>query len=93
VKLRYKQPEANESSELEVPLSLDGEKPAEASRDLKWAAAVAAFGMLLRDSQHKGDASFEMVEELAKSAGTEDPSGRRAEFMDLVRMTKPLCSR
>jgi Ca-activated chloride channel family protein len=92
VKLRYKLPEANESTKLEFPLAIDGDKPAEASKDLQWSAAVAAFAMLLRESQYKGDANFDMIQELAKAGGTDDPSGRRAEFMDLVRLAKALCS-
>ena len=57
---------------------------AEASPDFRFAAAVAGWGMLLRDSEHKGLATFQMVLELAQAAKGDDPFGYRAEFLRLV---------
>ena len=45
---------------------------------------VAEFGMLLRDSAFKGDATYEQVRELARSAMGEDETGYRLEFLQLV---------
>ena len=67
-----------------------GEKVDPASKDLNWAAAVAAYGLILRRSPHRGDANLDMVLELATAAKGEDPTGRRQEFIDLVRKTKAL---
>ena len=61
--------------------------------DFNWAAAVAAFGMILRDSQFRGQANFDMVLELAQGAKGEDKAGRRAEFIELVKTAKALCMR
>jgi secreted protein with Ig-like and vWFA domain/anti-sigma-K factor RskA len=85
VKLRAKRPEGDTSALTEVPLADAGAGFEAASADLRFAAAVAAFGMILRDSEHKGTASLERVEEIAGTAMGSDPGGYRAEFLDLVR--------
>lgn len=101
VKLRYKLPEADASTLVQVPITDAGAaeeaqktKPAGSSparsREFNWAAAVAAFGMILRDSQFRGQASFDMVLELAQGAKGEDPAGRRQEFIELVKAAKAL---
>lgn len=101
VKLRYKLPEADASTLVQVPITDGGAaeevqktKPAGSSparsRDFNWAAAVAAFGMILRDSQFRGQAGFDMVLELAQGAKGEDPAGRRQEFIELVKAAKAL---
>ncbi|QEH32746.1 hypothetical protein OJF2_12250 [Aquisphaera giovannonii] len=68
----------------------DGTPAESASRDLRFAAAVAGFGMLLRDSPHKGDMTFARVEDLAAPAVGDDPGGYRGEFLDLVRSARAL---
>lgn len=102
VKLRYKLPEADTSTLVEVPINdpnspvsgVGSQAPPSArpamSRDFNWAAAVAGFGMILRDSQFRGQASFDMVLELAQGAKGEDKAGRRQEFIDLVKRAKAL---
>jgi Ca-activated chloride channel family protein len=90
VKLRWKQPEGDTSTLLEVPLAEQGGGFDAASVDLRFAAAVAAFGMILRDSEHKGTASLPLVAELAGSALGRDDGGYRAEFLDLVRRAEAL---
>lgn len=85
VKLRYKLPDENRSSRLTYVLQDDGRWLSETSDDFRWAAAVAEFCMLLRDSEHLGmDASFEQVIELARGARSRDRSGDRAEFIKLA---------
>ncbi|MBM3954058.1 MAG: VWA domain-containing protein [Planctomycetes bacterium] len=86
VKLRYKQPEGRDSVEREFPLVDAGGSFDSASDDLRFASAVAAFGMLLRDSAHAGDATLPRVAEIAGGAIGADPGGLRAEFLDLVRL-------
>jgi Ca-activated chloride channel family protein len=63
---------------------------ARASQDLRFGAAVALFGMLLRDSPYRGDADYELVQELARGALGRDESGYRAEFIRLVALARDL---
>jgi Ca-activated chloride channel family protein len=82
LKLRYKQPDGDTSKLLTFPvrdLSF-----ARADEDFKFTTAVAAFGMLLRDSPHKGHTNFDSVLELAEEGRGTDPHGYRQEFIDLV---------
>ncbi len=88
LKLRYKEPEGRESKLLEFPLVDSRSCFAGASDDFRFAASVAAFGMLLRGSCHAGDATLAAVEEYAAGALGEDPQGSRAEFLDLVRRAR-----
>ncbi len=84
VKVRYKQPDEDESQLLTQHLRGEVSKIDEASRDLRFAAAVATFGMLLRDSPHHGEADWELAAKLARGALGDDPHGDRAEFLYLV---------
>ncbi len=90
LKLRYKQPDGDASKLIERPVTDIGESWAEASDDFRFAAAVAGFGMLLRDSPHKGKATYDSILELAGKALGEDPRGYRKEFLDLVSAAKKL---
>ena len=82
VKLRYKLPDANTSRWLDhvVPSS----RFHSPSTDMRFAASVAAFGMILRDSEHRGSATLDDVIELARGALGRDEGGYRAEFVKLV---------
>ncbi|MFC1707957.1 von Willebrand factor type A domain-containing protein, partial [Planctomycetota bacterium] len=84
VKLRYKKPDGNKSSLLSFAVVDRGTHLADSSADFKFAAAVAAFGMILRDSEHKGSSSLAGVLELADEGLGADQFGYRAEFLDLV---------
>jgi Ca-activated chloride channel family protein len=88
--LRYKLPDADKSQRIEFPAHDRGLKVAQASRNFTWSAAVAAFGMLLRDSPHKGNATYAAVTELAQSSRGADLSGYRGEFLQLVEKAKAL---
>jgi len=88
VNIRYKPAAGGRSQRLSVTAeAVDG---AATSENLRFASAVAAFGMLLRDSAHKGTASFEMVDTLARSALSEDKAGYRAEFVALAARAREL---
>jgi Ca-activated chloride channel family protein len=78
---------------LSVPLADTGLGYEQASADTKFAAAVAAFGMLLRNSPHKGSASYEAVLELGEEGRAEDREGYRAEFLQLVERARILSAR
>jgi len=84
VKLRYKEPDGDTSKLLEFPVVDSGQGFNAASPDFRFAASVASFGMLLRDSKFKGDATFQSVEALAKSGLGADTWGYRQEFVSLV---------
>lgn len=90
LKLRYKQPDGNTSRLLTFPVTDKGGSYSRASTDFKFAAAVAEFGMLLRDSEYKGTSSFGGVLELAEEAKGADAEGYRAEFLTLVRKARNL---
>ncbi len=90
VKLRYKQPDGETSRLIERGAIDDGRAFGGASDDLKFASAVAGFGMLLRDSPSKGSLTFPGVLELAGSSIGPDPSGYRKEFLGLVRKAQTL---
>jgi Ca-activated chloride channel family protein len=69
----------------------DAQKPLDAaSENLRFSSAVAAFGMLLRDSRYKGTASYDNVLQLARSSSGTDLQGYRAEFTKLVATAKTL---
>ena len=85
VKMNYKGPAAEVSQRLEFPLTDGGEKFTDASADFKFAAAVAGFGMILRESPYKGTATLSDVVKWAEAGSTEDAGGYRAEFIELVR--------
>ncbi len=85
VKLRSKRPDGDTSALVEVPLTDAGGTFERATADFRFAAAVAAFGMLLRGSQHAGGATFAEVATIAGGALGPDSGGYRAEFLDLVR--------
>lgn len=90
VKIRFKAPEGDVSKKIECGFVDEGRDIAEASGDFKFAAAVAAFGMLLRDSPHKGSATFASVLELAGAGLGSDLAGYRQEFLGLVRAAQGL---
>ena len=71
LKIRYKEPDADESILKEYPVTQEDytDKPSE---DFYFAAAVAEFGLMLRDSEYKGDASFENVRALLKKVDTDE---------------------
>ena len=60
------------------------------SPDFSFASAVAMFAQLLKDSDFKGEASYNQVIETARKGLSNDPEGYRAEFIRLVQSTKGL---
>jgi Ca-activated chloride channel homolog len=60
------------------------------SESFRFSAAVASYGMILRDSEFKGSASYDQVIEWARDAKGRDPEGYRSELIRLVETTKLL---
>ena len=90
VRLRYKQPEGTTASELEFPALDAGTRYGEASPEFRFASAVAGFGLILRQSEFRGNLTLPAVQELAESSKGEDKAGYRAEFVELVKRAKEL---
>jgi Ca-activated chloride channel family protein len=90
VKLRHKKPDGETSELTERSFTDNGSKFANAAPDLKFAAAVAEFGMILRDSQHKGKGTIGAVIEWAQEGKGADTAGYRAGFIELARKAQTL---
>jgi Ca-activated chloride channel family protein len=89
VKVRYKAPDGERSQLLEVGVE---ERTTTSSADLTFAAAVASFGMLLRESPHSGNATFDTVLALARDGMGRDVGGYRAGFLELVETARTLAT-
>ena len=85
LKLRYKEPAGQSSRLLEYPVRDSGRGYGQASRDFRFAAAVASFGMILRDSPHRGNVTLDGVLELAEEGRGTDRHGYRTQFLELVK--------
>jgi Ca-activated chloride channel family protein len=92
VKLRYKAPQGTRSELMTQVLGGEPVELAKASESGRFTAAVALFGMLLRDSDYRGEGDFELAQSLARDALGGDPRGERAEFVRLVALAKALDS-
>ena len=85
LKIRYKPPDQSESRLLEFTHRGSPAGFADAAPDFRFASAVAAFGMILRDSPHRGTATLRRVLGWAQEAAGDDPHGYRTEFVRLAR--------
>jgi Ca-activated chloride channel family protein len=84
VKLRYK-PKGSKSSLLMSANGIDTKLGfTETSEDFRFSAAVAGFGLLLKDSKFKGDLTYPALIELARDSRGNDREGYRAEFIRLL---------
>lgn len=92
VTLRYKQPDSDTSQPLQHVVDQPWKTLDASSSDFRFAASVAEFGLLLRDSQYKGSASFDQVLTRGKQAKGKDDEGYRAEFLHLVESAQLLGS-
>lgn len=89
VKIRYKLPAENTSRLLTRPVTLADGKAMEAlPDDMRFAAAVAAFGQKLRGGRYLNNMGYDAIIDLAKSGRGEDEFGYRAEFINLVRLAQ-----
>ena len=92
VKIRYKLPDAETSTLITHAATMaDAVQSVEAApREVRFAAAVAAFGQILRGGRYTGDYSYDDIIALARNARGEDPFGYRNEFIGLVRLAREL---
>ncbi len=93
VKFRYKKPDSETSTYLDVPvLESQVVKLEQSSDDFRFSAAVAMFGMLLRESEHNGDATYDKAYALAKQSLGNDEEGYRKDFLELIQKAKSLAT-
>jgi len=91
LRLRYKSPEGGASRLIETPVADDDvRKSVDTSDDFRFAAAVAAFGQILRGSEYLGDFDLEAAARLARDSRGEDFGGYRGEFLSLVGLAQAL---
>ena len=83
--LRYQKPEGGEAVEEEYPVS-----NAPATENISWAAAVAEFGLLLRDSKYKGNATYQEALKLAKAGLGPETDDERLEFIQMLSRAKDI---
>ncbi len=92
LKMRYKLPNEDKSKLLEVPVTtaLESDPVQAISTDMRFAAAVAAFGQKLRSGRYLGDYGYARIIQMANAARGKDEFGHRAEFVNLVRLAQSL---
>lgn len=89
VRLRYKAPEAEDSRLIETPVRVD-RLETDASDDLAFAAAVAAFGQHLRGGEYLERFALSDIHALASRSRGPDADGYRGEFLQLIRLAESL---
>jgi Ca-activated chloride channel family protein len=90
VKFRYKEPDGEQSKLQQLVINGNSVAINKASEDMRFAASVAAYGLLLRNSAFKQDANFKQLIKIAKGAKGEDDNGYRAEFIRLAESTSDI---
>jgi Ca-activated chloride channel family protein len=93
VKVSYKDPNGVDSRQLVFPFVDRGQTFDRTSIDYRFAAAVASFGMVLRNSQFKGTASIESTLAIAEHSLGPDRNGQRHEFVQLVERARQLTAK
>ncbi len=86
--LRYKKPGDSNSRLLAHTITADPSSKIAVSENMRFASSVAAFGLLMKESEYKGTANKSLVLSLATNATTYDPHGYRKEFIELVKKLK-----
>lgn len=90
IKLRYKQPDGQTSQLLSQAISKRVDAFGQCSLNMRWAAAVTEFGLLLRNSTYKGQANYTHCETIARQAIGRDPFGYRQQMIDMIGQAKEL---
>ncbi len=93
LKLRYKEPTGDASKLMETPVVDRGISLEQTSPDFRLSAAVASFGMMLRNSEYQGASSPQLIQNLMAGPRRQDPEGYQAEFLNLVERYQHLSER
>jgi Ca-activated chloride channel family protein len=87
IKFRYKKPDSDKSILMTETILHTALPVTQTSDNFRFSAAVAGFGMLLRESEFKGSINYGNVLTLARASKGEDKDGYRAEFIRLVELS------
>ena len=90
IDFRYKNPDSDTSIPMELEIYDEDESFNESSDFMKFTASVAAFSMLITDSQYKGTATFDNVSNWLESINLKDEHGFKSEFKEIVRRGKEM---
>lgn len=90
VKIRYKEPDGNESRLYEKAVRADIRAMSATTERFRFSAAVAGFGMLLRNSEYKGSITYNEVIRMAGEGKGSDDDGYRSEFVRLVKSVRDM---
>ena len=90
IKTRYKTPDGSKSYPISQVVTTRATGFSNASENIRFASAVAGFGMLLRNSEYSGNLNYSQVAEIAKKAKGNDEEGYRGEFIRLVKVAESL---
>jgi Ca-activated chloride channel family protein len=90
IKFRYKAPDGNESKLIIHPVNNESLSFEKVSDNFRFAASVAGFAMLLRNSEYKENAKYSMVLQMAGASLGKDDEGYRKEFINLVKKAETL---
>ena len=93
VKIRYKTPKGSVSELITKVVKNKAKSFDNASKNLRFATAVAEFGMLLRNSKYKGTSSYKSISKIAYAAKGKDEEGYRSEFIKLVKLAENIDNR
>ncbi len=90
IRFRYKKPVGETSREIIRKIPACTVAINKTDENIRFAAAVAEWGMILRNSEYKGSANYTQIQELARKAKGADTKGYRAEFIRLVKKAEML---
>ncbi|MBS1618377.1 MAG: von Willebrand factor type A domain-containing protein [Bacteroidetes bacterium] len=93
LRIRYKAPNGDKSQLIEEHVSTTAAALSSTSDDFRFAAAVASFGMELRQSPYRGDFTFEKTKALAKGALGNDKENYRHDFITMVDQAHSIASK
>jgi Ca-activated chloride channel family protein len=88
IHFRYKKPTGSVSIPLDLDIYDAGRSFESSSENMRFASSLAALGLYLRKSEHKGSVTLEQINEWATNAKSFDPFGYRAKHLELLQKVK-----